>query len=69
MGLETRLETPSLIIGNDFFVFYKLPLPSTLLLPPCSTAVPTSPQTSLDLRGVCFEDNNMSKRLVHFGHL
>jgi len=33
------------MIGNDLFVFYKLPLPSTLLLPPlpyrCSS-VPVS---------------------------
>jgi len=32
----------TIILGNDFFAFYKFPLPSTLLLPPCSTAVPAS---------------------------
>ena len=30
------------IIGNDLFVFYKFPLPSTFLLPPLPYAVPSS---------------------------
>ena len=30
------------MIGNVFFVFYKFPLPSALLLLPCPTAAPVS---------------------------
>jgi len=35
-GIETNM------IGNVFFVFYKFPLPSALLLLPCPTAAPAS---------------------------
>jgi len=34
--------TETSIIGNDFFCFYKFPLPSTVLLSPCPTTVPAS---------------------------
>jgi len=37
-------------IGNGFFVFYKFPLPSTLLSPSCPTAVPVSPPENISLR-------------------
>jgi len=39
------------MIGIDLFVFYKLQLPSTLLFPPCPTAVPASLYLSREFEG------------------